>query len=70
MLKFHEWYQTKCPRQPIHAYEKEIKLGWDGCKEEILKILKEKSKGQIRLGYDDRLIMFNLEEFIKEITKL
>ncbi len=41
MTKFKEWYQKTNPRQPLYSYEKEIKLGWDGCKEEVLKMIKE-----------------------------
>jgi hypothetical protein len=68
MVKFYEWYKT-INRQPIHSYEKEIKLGWDGCKGEVIKMIENSTtiNGiEIYFGTNEERI----KNLIKEIKEL
>ena len=37
--KFKNFWLTQKDRQPISTYERDVKLGWDACKQEVLKII-------------------------------
>lgn len=39
------WTEKQLERQPLNDYEKNARMGWDACKEEVLKILERNWTG-------------------------
>jgi hypothetical protein len=70
-MNFDKWYNSKLPRQPFNSYKREIKLGWDACKQEVLNIIKESTKdNSCGTSSEELFHSQKIEKLYKKISRL